>query len=94
MTSLADRAKFVSNSSKNLVSVTMKAAVGVAFTIMRHSGSRAAYNLPFPLVIGQKPLPLRSQRHMPNSIATLRIRHARALLHALPQCPCCRQMRR
>ena len=32
--------EFISNSSKNLVSVTMKAAVGVAFTIMRHSVSQ------------------------------------------------------
>ena len=71
----------------------MKAAVGVAFTIMRHSVSRAARNLPFPLVIDPEALPLRSQRHMPNSIATMRIRLARALLHALPQCPCCGQMR-
>ncbi len=53
----------------------------------------AARNLPFPLVIDPEALPLRSQRHMPNSIATLRIRLARALLHALPQCPCCGQMR-
>jgi hypothetical protein len=54
----------------------------------------AARNLPFPLVIDPEALPLRSQRHMPNSIATMRSRLARALLHALPQCPCCGQMRR
>jgi hypothetical protein len=52
-----------------------------------------ARNSPFPLVIDHEDLPLRSQRHMPNSIATLRIRIARTLAHALPRCPCCGQMR-
>ncbi len=53
----------------------------------------AARNLPFPPVTDPEDLPLRSQRHMPNSIATLRIRLARTLAHALPRCPCCGQMR-
>jgi hypothetical protein len=53
----------------------------------------AARNLPFPPVTDPEALPLRSQRHMPNSIATLRIRLARTLLHALPRCPYCGQMR-
>ena len=48
-----------------------------------------ARNLPFPMVIDPEDLPRRSQRHMPNSIATLRIRLARTLVHALPRCPCC-----
>ena len=43
----------------------------------------AARNLPFPPVIDPEVLPLRSQRHMPNSIATLRFRLARTLAHAL-----------
>ena len=51
-----------------------------------------ARNLPFPVIDPEDP-PLRSQRHMPNSIATLRIRLARTLAHALPRCPCCGQMR-
>jgi hypothetical protein len=37
----------------------------------------AARNLQFPVVIDPEVLPLRSQRHMPNSIARLRIRLAR-----------------
>jgi hypothetical protein len=56
----------------------------------------AARNLPFPPVADHEAFPLRWQRHMPNSIATLRIRLARTLLRALPRCPCCgrnRQMR-
>ena len=52
----------------------------------------AARDLPFPPVIDREVLPLRSQRHVPNSIATLRIRLARSLLRALPRCPCCGQM--
>ncbi len=52
-----------------------------------------ARDLCFPPVIDPEDLPLRSQRHMPNSIATLRIRLARTLAHALPRCPCCGQMR-
>ena len=38
-------------------------------------------------------LPPRSQRDMPNSIATLRIRLARTLVHVLPRCPCCGRVR-
>jgi hypothetical protein len=48
-----------------------------------------ARNLPFPPVIDPEDLPLRSQRYMPHSIATLRIRLARTLAHALPRCPSC-----
>ena len=51
----------------------------------------AARDLPFPPIIDPEVLPLRSQRHVPNSIATLRIRLARSLLRALPRCPCCGQ---
>ena len=46
-----------------------------------------------PPVIDPEVLPLRSQRHMPNSITTLRIRLARILVRALPRCPCCGQTR-
>ena len=52
-----------------------------------------ARNLPFPQVTDPEVLPLRSQRHMPNSIATLRIRLARTLVPLLPRCPCCGQAR-
>jgi hypothetical protein len=53
----------------------------------------AARDLPFPPVTDPEDLPLRSQRHMPNSIATLRIRLARTLVHVLPRCPRCGQAR-
>jgi SRSO17 transposase len=48
-----------------------------------------ARNLHFPTVVDPEDLPLRSQRHVPNSIATLRIRLARTLVPVLPRCPCC-----
>jgi hypothetical protein len=51
--------------------------------------SGEARNLPFPQVTDLEELPLRSQRHMPHSIATLRIRLARTLVLVLPRCPCC-----
>src|SRR6266567_9539452 len=34
-------------------------------------------------------LPLRPERHIPNSIATMRIRLINALIKTLPRCPCC-----
>ena len=52
-----------------------------------------ARNLPFPPATDREDLPLRSQRHMPNSIATLRIRLARTLVLVLPRCPCCGTLR-
>ena len=54
----------------------------------------AARDLPFPTVTDPEALPLRSQRHMPNSIATLRIRLARTLVQVLPRCPRCGRTRR
>src|ERR1700757_171135 len=53
----------------------------------------AARDLAFPTVTDAEALPLRSQRHMPNSIATLRIRLARTLVPLLPRCPCCGRTR-
>jgi SRSO17 transposase len=55
-------------------------------------GPDDARNLPFPTVIDPEALPLRSQRHIPNSIATLRVRLAQTLVRALPRCPCCGRM--
>jgi hypothetical protein len=45
--------------------------------------------LKFQKVTGQEAMPLRPERHVPNSIATLRRRIAMALARALPRCPCC-----
>jgi SRSO17 transposase len=45
--------------------------------------------LVFPKVTSQGDMPLRPERHLPNSIATLKRRIAAALARALPRCPCC-----
>jgi hypothetical protein len=45
-------------------------------------------------MIDAEELPLRSQRHVPNSIAKLRICLARTFAQALPRCPCCGHMRK
>ena len=46
-------------------------------------------NLRFPTVTDPEAPPLRTQRHVPNSIATLRIRLSVALASRLSRCPCC-----
>jgi hypothetical protein len=51
------------------------------------SGSR---NLPYPKVTAPEDPPLRPERHVPNSIATVRRRIIDALVRRLPRCPCCR----
>ena len=48
-----------------------------------------ARRLAFPAVPDPEALPLRPERHIPNSIATLRRRLAVALVQTLPRCPCC-----
>jgi SRSO17 transposase len=50
---------------------------------------RTSRNLPFPIVIDPEEPPLRPERHMPNSIATMRRRLIAAILRRLPRCPCC-----
>src|SRR5216684_3100474 len=46
-------------------------------------------HLPFPTVTDPEAPPLRTQRHVPNSIATMRQRLIVALAKTLPRCPCC-----
>ena len=46
-------------------------------------------NLQFPKLIGQGAPPLRPERHVPNSIATVRRRLSAALAKTLSRCPCC-----
>ena len=45
--------------------------------------------LPYPTIIDPEDLPSRPERHIPNSIATLRWRLIHALIKTLPRCPCC-----
>ena len=50
------------------------------------AGSR---DLPFPRVTDPAAPPIRPERHIPNSIATVRRRLIVALARTLPRCPCC-----
>jgi hypothetical protein len=50
-------------------------------------------NFPFPKITDRADLPLRTKRHVENSIATPRIRLATAPAKALPRCPCCAAIR-
>src|ERR1700692_2181154 len=55
---------------------------------------RSCRNLPFPIVIDPAAPPIRPERHIPNSIATLRRRLTVALARSLDRCPCCNAPRR
>ncbi len=50
---------------------------------------QSAKNLPYPKATDPEALPIRPERHVTNSIATLRRRLAVALARNLPRCPCC-----
>jgi hypothetical protein len=52
---------------------------------------RRSRNLPFPPVIDPEAPPIRPERHIPNSIATMRRRLIVALAERLQRCPCCAQ---
>ncbi len=56
------------------------------------SGPRSATPLkasPLPDDYRPEDLPARPERHIPNSIATVRLRLIRVLTKTLPRCPCC-----
>ncbi|EGX99679.1 transposase [Nitrospirillum viridazoti Y2] len=53
----------------------------------------ASRRLTFPKLTDPGAPPPRPERHVPTSIATMRITIARALAKTLPRCPCCYQMR-
>ena len=50
---------------------------------------RSSRNLPFPKVTDPEAPPLRPERHIANSIATMRRRLIVALVKTLSRCPCC-----
>ncbi len=58
-------------------------------------GSRpGSRNLPFPTVTDPEAPPIRPERHIPNSIATIRRRLTVALARSLQRCPCCNAPRK
>jgi len=50
---------------------------------------RGSRNLSFPPITDPEVPPIRTERHMPNSIATMRRRLIVALVRRTPRCPCC-----
>ena len=50
---------------------------------------RSCRDLPFPAITDPEAPPIRPERHVPNSIATMRRRLIVALARTLPRCPCC-----
>ena len=50
---------------------------------------RCSKRLPLPKVTNPEAPPLRPERHIPNSIATMRRRLVLAIVKNLPRCPCC-----
>ena len=62
---------------------------------LRTSSRRAAPDsLPYPTVIDPEAPPIRPERHIPNSIATMRRRLIVALVRSLARCPCCNAPRK
>src|SRR6202011_4782067 len=50
---------------------------------------RCSRNLPFATVTDPEAPPLRPERHIPNSVATMRRRLIVALVKTTSRCPCC-----
>ena len=56
-----------------------------------HATPLSSKNIPFPQAIDPADPPIRPERHVPNSITSIRIAIARAISRTLPRCPCCQQ---
>src|SRR3979490_827137 len=54
-----------------------------------HLPPRSPRDLPYPTVTDPEAPPIRPERHIPTSIATIRRRLIVALARSLPRCPCC-----
>jgi hypothetical protein len=54
-----------------------------------HVSPRSSRDLPFSTVTDPEAPPIRPERHIPNSIATIRRRLILALARTLPRCPFC-----
>lgn len=50
---------------------------------------RQSRYLAYPTIIAPKAPPVRPERHVPNSITTMRVRLIRMLIKTVPRCPCC-----
>jgi len=52
----------------------------------------ASKTLAFPLVVDRADPPIRPERHVTNSITSVRVTIARAIARTLPRCPCCQRI--
>src|SRR5262245_3884486 len=66
---------------------------GPFFPPHKRVAARSSKCLPFPEITSRGALPIRTQRHIPDSIATLRLEIAAYLAAKLERCPCCAQPR-
>jgi SRSO17 transposase len=62
---------------------------GALFPPRQSSGHHPSKHLPYPQITNPAAPPIRPERHVANSISTLRTTIARALARSLPRCPCC-----
>src|SRR4029077_5730534 len=63
--------------------------MGETFSPQHFVPPRCSRRLPFPKVTDPEAPPLRPERHIPNSIATMRRRLVLVLVKHLRRCPCC-----
>jgi len=78
------------NASGDFVTVPMQGSGTFAVEAMLTTFvPRGAKCLSFPQVINPAAPPIRPERHIPNSIPTLRRRLTVAIARALARCPCC-----
>src|SRR4051795_3160051 len=69
---------------------TASSSPSAAFSPLGASSSESgSKHLPYPEVSVREGLPIRPERHVQHSIASLRRRIAVALVTRLPRCPCC-----
>jgi SRSO17 transposase len=65
-----------------------------AFPPQDNAASFSSKNIPYPEVIDPADLPTRPERHVPNSITSVRIAITRTISRILPRCPCCQRITR
>src|SRR5262249_36311218 len=66
---------------------------GPLFPPHKRVAARSSKCLPFPKITARGELPIRTERHVPDSIATLRREIAVRLVAAIERCQCCTEPR-
>jgi hypothetical protein len=67
---------------------------GERFPPQDHATPFSSKTIPDPEVTDPADLPIRPERHVPNSLTSVRIAIARAISRILPRCPCCHRTTR